>query len=43
MRTRAPDAMRRIELVTDVNKWAEGSCLASFGDTTTCTAGGCRR
>lgn len=30
---RTPEAMRAIELITDVNKHAEGSCLAKFGDT----------
>lgn len=36
---RAPDALRSIELLTDVSKHAEGSCLAKFGDThVLCTA-----
>ena len=36
---RAPDAMRLIVLVTGVAKYAEGSCLAKFGDThVLCTA-----
>jgi ribonuclease PH len=36
---RAVDQMRRIVLDTDVNKYAEGSCLAGFGDTRVlCTA-----
>lgn len=36
---RAVDQMRRIVLDTDVNKYAEGSCLAVFGDTRVlCTA-----
>lgn len=36
---RSPDAMRHIELITDVSKHAEGSCLAKFGDThVLCTA-----
>lgn len=36
---RAPDALRSIELVTGVSKYAEGSCLAKFGDThVLCTA-----
>jgi ribonuclease PH len=30
---RAPDALRTIELITGVSKYAEGSCLAKFGDT----------
>gem|GEM_PF-3773867 len=30
---RAPDQLRSIELVVDVNKYAEGSCIAKFGDT----------
>ena len=30
---RAPDALRAIRLETGVNKYAEGSCLARFGDT----------
>ncbi|MCB1538090.1 MAG: ribonuclease PH [Rhodospirillales bacterium] len=30
---RAPDSLRNIELVTGVSKYAEGSCLAKFGDT----------
>lgn len=38
-KSRRNDAMRKIELLTGVNKWAEGSCLASFGDTKVlCTA-----
>jgi len=36
---RAPDQMRPIRLEIDVNKHAEGSCLARFGDThVLCTA-----
>ena len=36
---RAPDALRPITLETHVNKYAEGSCLARFGDThVLCTA-----
>lgn len=36
---RAADALRTIELITDVSKHAEGSCLAKFGDThVLCTA-----
>ncbi len=36
---RAPDQMRPISLEIDVNKHAEGSCLARFGDThVLCTA-----
>ncbi|MCD8570675.1 MAG: ribonuclease PH [Alphaproteobacteria bacterium] len=36
---RAPDKLRTIELITNVNKHAEGSCLAKFGDThVLCTA-----
>ncbi len=36
---RAPDALRPISLETGVNKYAEGSCLARFGDThVLCTA-----
>jgi ribonuclease PH len=30
---RAPNQLRTIELITDVNKHAEGSCLVKFGDT----------
>lgn len=30
---RAADALRTIELVTGVSRYAEGSCLAKFGDT----------
>ena len=30
---RAPDALREIKLETDVNRYAEGSCLVSFGHT----------
>jgi len=30
---RAPDALREITLETDVNRYAEGSCLVSFGHT----------
>ncbi len=30
---RAADQMRQVELVTNVSKHAEGSCLAKFGDT----------
>ncbi len=36
---RAADALRPVTLETDVNKYAEGSCLARFGDTEVlCTA-----
>jgi ribonuclease PH len=36
---RAPDAMRAVSLETGVSKYAEGSCLAKFGDThVLCTA-----
>jgi len=36
---RRPDALRSISLEPDVNKYAEGSCLAKFGDThVLCTA-----
>ena len=36
---RAPDAMRAVTLETDVSKYAEGSCLAKFGEThVLCTA-----
>ena len=36
---RAIDALRAISLETDVNKYAEGSCLVKFGDThVLCTA-----
>ncbi|MGF1608046.1 MAG: ribonuclease PH [Kiloniellales bacterium] len=36
---RAPDELRAITLETGVNKYAEGSCLARFGDThVLCTA-----
>ena len=36
---RAPDAMRRVILETGFSKYAEGSCLAKFGDThVLCTA-----
>ena len=36
---RAPDALREIRLETGVSKYAEGSCLARFGDTQVlCTA-----
>ena len=30
---RAPDALREVKLETDVNRYAEGSCLVSFGHT----------
>src|SRR6202171_6670969 len=30
---RAPDAMRHVTLETTVNRYAEGSCLVSFGHT----------
>src|ERR1022692_5118712 len=30
---RAPDALREIRLETDVNRYADGSCLVSFGHT----------
>ncbi|MDR3126819.1 MAG: ribonuclease PH [Rickettsiales bacterium] len=36
---RAKNALRRVELLAGVSKWAEGSCLVSFGDTKVlCTA-----
>ncbi len=36
---RAADAMRQVELITNVSKHAEGSCMAKFGDThVLCTA-----
>lgn len=36
---RAGNALRMIELITNVSKYAEGSCLAKFGDThVLCTA-----
>ena len=36
---RKPDQLRQIDLETGVSKYAEGSCLASFGDTKVlCTA-----
>lgn len=36
---RAPDEMRAVRLETDVSKYAEGSCIAYFGDThVLCTA-----
>ena len=36
---RAPDQLRNVELVVDVNRYAEGSCLAKFGNThVLCTA-----
>ncbi|MBI4820280.1 MAG: ribonuclease PH [Deltaproteobacteria bacterium] len=36
---RAPTELRKIELITDYTKWAEGSVLTSFGDTRVlCTA-----
>ena len=36
---RAADEMRAVELVIDVNRYAEGSCLAKFGEThVLCTA-----
>src|SRR5215510_14437153 len=36
---RAADALRPVKLVPGVNKYAEGSCLAQFGDThVLCTA-----
>ena len=36
---RAPDALRDVILETDVSKYAEGSCLAKFGEThVLCTA-----
>ena len=36
---REPNQLRQITLETGVNKHAEGSCLASFGDThVLCTA-----
>ncbi|MDR2098623.1 MAG: ribonuclease PH [Rickettsiales bacterium] len=37
--SRKNEALRKIELLTGVNKFADGSCLASFGDTRVlCTA-----
>ena len=36
---RAPDQLRTVELTVDVNRYAEGSCLAKFGNThVLCTA-----
>ena len=36
---RAADEMRAVELIIDVNRYAEGSCLAKFGEThVLCTA-----
>jgi ribonuclease PH len=36
---RAVDALRAVTLLPNVNKYAEGSCLAQFGDThVLCTA-----
>ncbi len=36
---RKPDQIRNVEIITDVNKHAEGSCLVKFGDThVLCTA-----
>src|ERR1700741_2757105 len=36
---RAADEMRAVELLIEVNKYAEGSCLAKFGEThVLCTA-----
>ncbi len=36
---REPNAMRKVELITNVSKHAEGSCMAKFGDThVLCTA-----
>lgn len=36
---RTPDQLRDVEIITDVNKHAEGSCLIKFGDThVLCTA-----
>src|SRR5574338_742222 len=36
---RAADEMRAVELLIDVNRYAEGSCLAKFGEThVLCTA-----
>lgn len=36
---RAPNELRKIEIITDVSKHAEGSCLIKFGDThVLCTA-----
>ncbi|MBQ7412753.1 MAG: ribonuclease PH [Alphaproteobacteria bacterium] len=36
---RAADALRPVELIPNVNKWAEGSCLIKWGDThVVCTA-----
>ncbi len=36
---RAPDHLRAVELTVDVNRYAEGSCLAKFGNThVLCTA-----
>lgn len=39
LNNRAPDALRTIELIPHATKYAEGSCLAKFGDThVLCTA-----
>ena len=36
---RAPNELRKIEIITDVSKHAEGSCMVKFGDThVLCTA-----
>src|SRR5215813_13779872 len=36
---RSADQLRAVELVVDVNRYAEGSCLAKFGNThVLCTA-----
>ena len=36
---RRPNELRKVELLTGINKYAEGSCLVSFGDTRVhCTA-----
>ncbi|MCP4245771.1 MAG: ribonuclease PH, partial [bacterium] len=36
---RRPNELRKVELQTHVNKYAEGSCIVSFGDTRVlCTA-----
>ncbi|MCZ6448691.1 MAG: ribonuclease PH, partial [Alphaproteobacteria bacterium] len=36
---RAPDQLREVSLEAGANKYAEGSCLARFGDThVLCTA-----
>lgn len=38
-KSRKPDQMRKVEITTGVNKWAEGSCIICYGDTKVlCTA-----